>query len=425
MANEADSPAFFSWICQALRGRCASKTHVRSKRTHTRTWLANVADASARRTKRFEADPEVLAKYVVTLLRTEEVGSDAELHEKCEEQLEEFLGNHTKAFVAETIARWRRGDPPPRERGTERKMEGEDGKGTHKRAREVDLRDTLRTSRETRRSPERRKPRRETAYATLRVFDVPAEANSPPSLFKHFRRFGMVVKIQCREGQGVAFVQMKTREQARKALDAPDAVLGNRFIRLSWAQRDVLTPEEVDEWEKEREANRAKKEQEQKKALLEQLQKKRQALERKQTEQRKQFLAKRKGQEHPTASMGATKRTFHLDHRPRTFQVVHAPEKVSDLKILRNHFAGLAGFMNCTMAEGGKLPATVEFVTRRTAEAAFAQGNKIGAFPLKLEWVQAADGDVPTDKAAGSGTVGATELLAQPPAVNAAGVQHG
>ena len=375
------------------------------------------------RTCRFEADPEVLAKYVVTLLRTEEAGSDAELHEKCEEQLEEFLGEHTKAFVAETIARLRRGDPPPRENERERTYERKDGRGSHKREREVDLRDTLRTSKENRRSPERRRQRRETAYTTLRLTGVPAEVNAPPSLFKHFRKFGLVVKIQCRDGQGVAFVQMKTREQARSALNAPDAVLGNRFIRLDWAQRDILTPEEVDEWEKDRETNRAKKQQEQKEALLEQLQKKRQLLEQKQLKQKKQFLAKQKGQEHANANIGAPKRTFHLDHRPKSFKVVHAPEKVSDFKILRNHFAGLAGFMNCTMAEGNKLPARIEFVTRRTAEAAIVQGNKIGAFPLKLEWVQAAEGDASTEKDANVGDAAPTEKLAQSSAMNSPAVQ--
>lgn len=40
-----------------------------------------------------------------------------------------------------------------------------------------------------------------------------------------------------------AFVQFSKREEAEAALRAPDAVMGNRFINLWWANRDCIPSE--------------------------------------------------------------------------------------------------------------------------------------------------------------------------------------
>jgi len=58
-------------------------------------------------------------------------------------------------------------------------------------------------------------------------------------LIQHFSKFGAVVDIKVNLDKGRAFVQFNSREHAEAALAAADAVLGNRFIRLHWANFDL------------------------------------------------------------------------------------------------------------------------------------------------------------------------------------------
>jgi RNA-binding protein 26 len=64
-------------------------------------------------------------------------------------------------------------------------------------------------------------------------------------LLSHFEKFGQVVDVRIPPHSDRAFVQFASREAAESALASPDAVLGNRFIRLSWANRDSILSNNV------------------------------------------------------------------------------------------------------------------------------------------------------------------------------------
>ncbi|KAK1568708.1 hypothetical protein Q3G72_027791 [Acer saccharum] len=84
-----------------------------------------------------------------------------------------------------------------------------------------------------------RKPSQK-ALRTLFVNGIPLKSNRRDSLLSHFRKFGEVVDIYIPLNSERAFVQFSKREEAEAALKAPDAVMGNRFIKLWWANRDSI-----------------------------------------------------------------------------------------------------------------------------------------------------------------------------------------
>ncbi|GAB2225819.1 hypothetical protein Drorol1_Dr00021586 [Drosera rotundifolia] len=76
------------------------------------------------------------------------------------------------------------------------------------------------------------------ALRTLFVNFIPLKDNKRESLQAHFGKFGEVIDIYIPANSERAFVQFSKREEAEAALKAPDAVMGNRFIKLWWANRD-------------------------------------------------------------------------------------------------------------------------------------------------------------------------------------------
>ncbi|KAL3833134.1 hypothetical protein ACJIZ3_007870 [Penstemon smallii] len=76
------------------------------------------------------------------------------------------------------------------------------------------------------------------ALRTLFVNGIPLKDNGREALLSHFQKFGEVVDIYIPKHSERAFVQFSKREEAEAALKAPDAVMGNRFIKLWWANRD-------------------------------------------------------------------------------------------------------------------------------------------------------------------------------------------
>ncbi|KAJ9540560.1 hypothetical protein OSB04_027066 [Centaurea solstitialis] len=78
------------------------------------------------------------------------------------------------------------------------------------------------------------------AQCTLFVNGVPLQQNRRESLISHFHKFGEVIDIHIPLNSERAFVQFSKREEAEAALMAPDAVMGNRFIKLWWANRDNI-----------------------------------------------------------------------------------------------------------------------------------------------------------------------------------------
>ncbi|KAI7750376.1 hypothetical protein M8C21_014702 [Ambrosia artemisiifolia] len=84
-----------------------------------------------------------------------------------------------------------------------------------------------------------RKPTQK-AQCTLFVNGVPLQQNKRETLISHFHKFGEVIDIHIPLNSERAFVQFSKREEAEAALMAPDAVMGNRFIKLWWANRDNI-----------------------------------------------------------------------------------------------------------------------------------------------------------------------------------------
>uniref|UniRef100_A0A0D9W4B7 C3H1-type domain-containing protein n=1 Tax=Leersia perrieri TaxID=77586 RepID=A0A0D9W4B7_9ORYZ len=78
------------------------------------------------------------------------------------------------------------------------------------------------------------------ASRTLYVNGIPPESNRWEALLSHFQKFGQVIDIYIPSNSEKAFVQFSKREEAEAALKAPDAVMGNRFIKLWWANRDRI-----------------------------------------------------------------------------------------------------------------------------------------------------------------------------------------
>lgn len=78
------------------------------------------------------------------------------------------------------------------------------------------------------------------AHCTLFVCGIPQKDNRKEAIFSHFQKFGEVIDIHIPLKTDRAFVQFSKREAAEAALKAPDAVMGNRFIKLWWANRDNI-----------------------------------------------------------------------------------------------------------------------------------------------------------------------------------------
>ncbi|KAK6928376.1 RNA recognition motif domain, partial [Dillenia turbinata] len=84
-----------------------------------------------------------------------------------------------------------------------------------------------------------RKPSQK-AQRTLFVNGIPLKNNKKESLLSHFRKFGEVIDVYIPSNSERAFVQFSKREEAEAALKSPEAVMGNRFIKLWWANRDSI-----------------------------------------------------------------------------------------------------------------------------------------------------------------------------------------
>lgn len=76
---------------------------------------------------------------------------------------------------------------------------------------------------------------------TLIISSIPDETTLD-ALYKHFIKFGNIVNIMIKLHSHKAFVQFEQTESAKVALHSPDAVLGNRFIKLGWAKTKPELP---------------------------------------------------------------------------------------------------------------------------------------------------------------------------------------
>uniref|UniRef100_A0A6Q2X6P2 RNA binding motif protein 26 n=1 Tax=Esox lucius TaxID=8010 RepID=A0A6Q2X6P2_ESOLU len=74
----------------------------------------------------------------------------------------------------------------------------------------------------------------------LAVRQIPPELNNISKLNEHFSKFGTIVNLQVAYGGDAesALVQFSCHDEARAAMQSPQAVLNNRFIRVHWHRDD-------------------------------------------------------------------------------------------------------------------------------------------------------------------------------------------
>jgi hypothetical protein len=103
------------------------------------------------------------------------------------------------------------------------------------------------------------------------LLNVPHKDNSISKLDEHFNKFGTIVNIEVLQNEKKAKIKFSSHRDAHTALKSPEAVFGNRFIKVLWneqvdsSQVSLVNLEEK-KLEEERKAEEEKKKEEQKKA---------------------------------------------------------------------------------------------------------------------------------------------------------------
>lgn len=84
------------------------------------------------------------------------------------------------------------------------------------------------------------RPHDQPERCTLEVRRLPSNLNTIASLNDYFSKFGTIVNLQIKyEGDPeAAVVQFASHAEAAAAHRCPEAVLGNRFIKLFWHNKD-------------------------------------------------------------------------------------------------------------------------------------------------------------------------------------------
>lgn len=74
----------------------------------------------------------------------------------------------------------------------------------------------------------------------LLVRQIPSELNNISKLNEHFSKFGTIVNLQVafQNDPEAALIQFASPDEAKRAIQSPEAVLNNRFIRVHWHRDD-------------------------------------------------------------------------------------------------------------------------------------------------------------------------------------------
>lgn len=137
------------------------------------------------------------------------------------------------------------------------------------------------------------------ARDTITVDRIPQECCNKKALIEYFRRFGVVEYVKVNEKNRKAEIKFEYPEDARDAIACPDAVLGNRFVRIFWSypllserrSRRIEPPRLTPSQSKMISETRKNEKQERLLALL-QVQKQKQELLEKYVAQQKELLQK-------------------------------------------------------------------------------------------------------------------------------------
>lgn len=78
----------------------------------------------------------------------------------------------------------------------------------------------------------------------LLVRQIPSELNNISKLNEHFSKFGTIVNLQVafQNDPEAALIQFASPDEAKRAIQSPEAVLNNRFIRVHWYREDGAEP---------------------------------------------------------------------------------------------------------------------------------------------------------------------------------------
>ncbi|XP_065058188.1 RNA-binding protein 27-like [Rhopilema esculentum] len=78
----------------------------------------------------------------------------------------------------------------------------------------------------------------------LEIRKIPRDSNTVVKLSEYFQKFGSIVNIQVNyeNDPQAALIQFASNAEARRAYNSPEAVLGNRFIKLFWHNKTKNLP---------------------------------------------------------------------------------------------------------------------------------------------------------------------------------------
>jgi hypothetical protein len=85
----------------------------------------------------------------------------------------------------------------------------------------------------------RKERERDPSGTTLDLGSVPEELNNVDAIWKHFSKFGQIKNIITEPHSSRAHVKFGAPEEASAAIRSPDAVMGNRFVRIYWGSQDI------------------------------------------------------------------------------------------------------------------------------------------------------------------------------------------
>lgn len=187
-----------------------------------------------------DADPGILSDYVLALLKHDR----PDLEESCVQQLADFLQEHTVPFVqkmfrhikslqeAEMHPKIITDDRQKRER-EDRRYSRIDGKRLRSRSPRPERRERDRREREKAMEDDYKHKRNRIFSATRLIVDrIPDGFCNIEAISTFFSRFGRLIDVHVEESDRRAQIEYDTKENALKAIQSPEAIFNNRFVRL-------------------------------------------------------------------------------------------------------------------------------------------------------------------------------------------------
>jgi RNA-binding protein 26 len=130
------------------------------------------------------------------------------------------------------------------------------------------------------------------------LLGVPHKDNSISKLDEHFNKFGTIVNIEVIQNEKKAKIKFSSHREAHNALKSPEAVFGNRFIKVLWNEQVDSSQVSLVNLEEKKLEEERKAEEEKKKEELRKAEQKKAEERRTQLLLERQEAAKRKAADH-------------------------------------------------------------------------------------------------------------------------------